>query len=454
MPFIPHTDDDLHSMLTVLGVESLDTLFEEVPEELSHPGLLDLPAPLSEMALTRLMRERAEQDPPLLSFAGAGAYEHHIPAPVWEIAARGEFYSAYTPYQAEASQGTLQALYEYQSMMAGLLAMDVVNASLYDGATALGEAIRMAVRCKPDCAKRVLLPATLHPHYRQVLSTVLATQEIELLDLPYCTEGGHTIPAAMENHAPHSFAALVIPQPNFFGVLEEIHLLTDWAQQQGGMVIGLVNPLSLGMLQPPGRWGRNGADIACGDGQPLGIPLSSGGPYFGFMGCKQPYLRNLPGRIAGRTQDKNGEQGFVLTLQAREQHIRRAKATSNICTNQGLMTVAAAIYLSLLGPEGLRRTAAACHDNTQALADRLTAIPGISLLFNRPFFHEVVLQLPGPAAPLLRRLEQRGIRGGVDLGPYYGGFANMLLVCATEMRTPEDGARFAAALATLLAEES
>ncbi|MEO5354224.1 MAG: aminomethyl-transferring glycine dehydrogenase subunit GcvPA [Magnetococcus sp. XQGC-1] len=454
MPFIPHTDDDLHAMLAVLNVENLDTLFEEVPAELSHPGLLDLPPPMSEMAVARLMRERAEQSPPLLCFAGAGAYEHHIPAPVWEIAARGEFYSAYTPYQAEASQGTLQALYEYQSMMAGLLAMDVVNASLYDGATALGEAIRMAIRCKPDCARRVLLPATLHPHYRQVLEAVLASQEIELLDLAYCTEGGHIIPTALESHPPHSFAALVIPQPNFFGILEEIHLLTDWAHQKGGMVIGLVNPLSLGMLQPPGQWGLNGADIACGDGQPLGIPLASGGPYFGFMGCKQPYLRHLPGRIAGRTQDKNGEPGFVLTLQAREQHIRRAKATSNICTNQGLMTVAAAIYLSLLGPEGLRRTAEACHDNTLALANRLVEIPGLSLLFNRPFFHEVVLQLPCPAAPLLRRLEQQGIRGGVALGPYYEGFANMLLVCATEMRTPEDGARLAAALTTLLAEES
>lgn len=453
MPFIPHTADDRQEMLALLGVNTLESLFDEVPADLLCHETLDFPAPLSEMALARLMRERANRDVGLLCFAGAGAYEHHIPAAVWEIAGRGEFYSAYTPYQAEASQGTLQVLYEYQSMMSGLLAMPVVNASLYDGATALSEAILMAVRARPDCARRVLLPTTVHPHYRQVVHTLLRGQQVEVVELPYCTEEGHLAPDSLHPHSAHSFAALVIPQPNFFGVLEEMDLLTDWTHQQGGLVIGLVNPLSLGWLQPPGLWGTTGVDIACGEGQPLGIPLSSGGPYFGFMGCTQPLLRQMPGRIAGRTQDKQGQEGFVLTLQAREQHIRRAKATSNICTNQGLMTVAATIYLALLGPEGLRRTAQACHDHTLALANLLREIPGISIRFNRPFFHEIVVQLPVPAAPLLTRLVSHGIHGGVALAPFYPGMDHMLLVCATEMRTPEDGERLACALTTLLAEE-
>ncbi|MEO5340324.1 MAG: aminomethyl-transferring glycine dehydrogenase subunit GcvPA [Magnetococcus sp. MYC-9] len=453
MPFIPHTDKDVQEMLAFLDAESLDVLFEEVPGELVCPGQLDLPAPLSEMALARLMRERAGWDLPLLCFTGAGAYEHHIPAAVWEIASRGEFYSAYTPYQAEASQGTLQVLYEYQSMMAALLEMEVVNASLYDGATALGEAILMAIRSKPECARRVLMPATVHPHYRQVVQTLLGGQEVEVVTLPYCTEGGHTVPASLALHAPGSFAALVIPQPNFFGILEEVHQLTDWAHAQGGLVVGVVNPIALGLLAPPGSWGADGADIACGDGQPLGIPLSSGGPYFGFMGCKQRYLRQMPGRIAGRTRDKEGESGFVLTLQAREQHIRRAKATSNICTNQGLMTVAATLYLSLLGPQGLRRTAESCHANTVQLANRLRAMPRVSILFNRPFFHECVVQLPCPVAPLLVRLEQQGISGGLALGPCYPGLERALLLCVTETRTSEDITRFADALAALLEEE-
>lgn len=453
MPFIPHTSDDLQEMLATIGVDSLETLFEEVPPELVFQGEMNLPAPLSEMALSRLMRERAAQDANLLCFTGAGAYDHHIPAAVWEIATRGEFYTAYTPYQAEASQGTLQVLYEYQSMIASLTAMDVANASLYDGATALGESIRMAVRANPSRAKRILLPNTVHPHYRQTVKTLLKGEPIEVVELPYCTADGHTVVESLTRYPRDAFAALVIPQPNFFGILEESDALTNWAHQQGALVIGLVNPLSLGMLQPPGLWGAHGADIACGEGQPLGIPLSSGGPYFGFMSCKQKYLRQMPGRIAGRTQDKKGQKGFVLTLQAREQHIRRAKATSNICTNQGLMTVAATIYLSILGPQGLQRTAEACHANTVTLAQRLQKIPGISMVFTRPFFHEVVLQLPCPVANVLTRLEQRGIRGGFSLASCYTELKNTLLVCATETRTEADQVQFAQTLAMLLTEE-
>ena len=454
MPFIPHTSNDVQEMLATIGVDSLDRLFEEVPAELCYHQEIDMPKPLSEMALTRMMHQKASQDGNLICFTGAGAYEHHIPAAIWEITTRGEFYTAYTPYQAEASQGTLQVLYEYQSMIASLTSMDIANASLYDGASALAEAILMAVRAKPAAGKRILLPSSVHPHYRQVVATLLKEQQIELVELPYCTKAGNTMLESLSQHTANSFAALVIPQPNFFGTLEETETLSNWAHKQGAMVIGLVNPLSLGMLQPPGLWGETGADIACGEGQPLGIPLSSGGPYFGFMACKQKYLRQMPGRIAGRTKDKKGQEGFVLTMQAREQHIRRAKATSNICTNQGLMTVAATIYMSLLGPHGLRKTAEICHANTVSLAQRLQKIPGVTLVFDRPFFHECVIRLPGPVEPVLAHLELLGISGGFALAPSYTELQNMLLVCATETRNIADQEQFAQALTTILAEET
>ena len=453
MPFIPHTPHDVQTMLATIGVDSIETLFEEVPAELLDNDPVDLLPPLSEMALSRLMQERAAQDNPLFCFTGAGAYQHHIPAAVWELATRGEFYTAYTPYQAEASQGSLQVLYEYQSMIASLTGLDVANASLYDGASALGESLLMAIRANPRCAKRVLLPRTVHPHYRQVVKTLLRELQIEIVELPFDNNGGHTNVDVLTHHTPGSFAALVVPQPNFFGVLEAVDDLTNWAHKQGALAIGLVNPLSLGILKPPGLWGEQGADIACGEGQPLGIPLSSGGPYFGFMACKTKYIRQLPGRIAGRTLDKKGQPGFVLTLQAREQHIRRAKATSNICTNQGLMTVAATIYLSLLGPSGLHRTAEACHRHTQALAERLLCIPGLSRVFDRPFFHEIVLRLPSPVPSLLAALERQGIGGGFALAAYYPELGNSLLVCATETCTEEDQKHFVKSLTTLLAEE-
>ena len=452
MPFIPHTQADTEEMLATIGIQNLDTLFEEVPPELHFQGQLDLPEPLSEMALSRLMQGKAAQDNQLLCFTGAGAYDHHIPAAIWEVASRGEYYSAYTPYQAEASQGTLQVLYEYQSMITSLTVMDVANASLYDGATALGEAILMAIRANPKCDKRVLLPMTVHPHYRQVVKTLLLEQRIEVVELPYCTAEGHTVTASLEQYPSGSFAALVIPQTNFFGILEEVDALTNWAHNRGALVVALVNPIALGMLQPPGLWGEKGADIACGEGQPLGIPLSSGGPYFGFMSCKKNYLRQMPGRIAGRTKDKKGEDGFVLTLQAREQHIRRARATSNICTNQGLMTVAATMYMALLGPKGLQQTAQTCHANTVDLAQRIQKIPGVSLPFSRPFFHEIVVTLPCPTTTILEGLEQHGISGGFGLDLHYTELQNSLLICVTETRTEVDRELLIQTLATLLRE--
>jgi glycine dehydrogenase subunit 1 len=382
---------------------------------------------------------------------GAGAYEHHIPAAVWDIVGRGEFYSAYTPYQPEASQGTLQVLYEYQSMMAGLTAVAVSNASLYDGGSALAEALLMAVRAnRKSKSKRVLVPRALHPLYRRAAHAIIHNQGIELVELPYDPSGGHTPVEALAPYAGQDFAALVIPQPNFFGVLEEVDALTDWAHRQNALAVAVVNPTTLAVLEPPGEWGEAGADIACGDGQPLGSPLSSGGPYFGFLCCRQELVRQMPGRLVGRTVDLDGKPGFTLTLQAREQHIRRSKATSNICTNQGLMVTAATLYLSLLGPHGLEQVAATCHANTRALVERLTQVPGVSRAFDRPVFHEAVLTLPRPAGEVLDSLLARGILGGFDLSGEYPELGNALLVCATETRDEQDLRQYAEALAEIV----
>ena len=400
---------------------------------------------LNEMQVTRLMRERAAQDIQPLNFIGAGAYEHHIPAAVWEIATRGEYYTAYTPYQAEASQGTLQVLYEYQTMIASLTGMDASNASLYDGASGLAEAILMAVRAHKS-SRRVLLPVTASPLYRSVAHSIVKLQNIELVEIPYDAATGTVDLKALEQHAGTDIAALVIPQPNFFGALEDVDALTDWAHAQNALAIALVNPLTLALLKAPGNWGSKGADIAVGDGQPLGAPLSSGGPYFGFMCCKQALVRQMPGRIIGRTVDLNGKPGFTLTLQAREQHIRRAKATSNICSNQGLMVTAAAIHMALLGADGLRRAAAASHGNTQALAAQASGVQGVKRLFSAPHFHEVVLQLPKSSAAVLAGMAEQGVSGGFDLQPHYPQLGNAILVCATETKTDEDLQRYVAAL--------
>lgn len=442
MPFIPHTDADVKAMLKSIGVNSIDDLFDEIPERLRAGKLTQVPEGLSEMEVTRLMTARANQDGAYTNYIGAGVYEHHIPAAVWEIVTRGEFYTAYTPYQAEASQGTLQLLYEYQTMMASLTGMDVSNASLYDGASGLAEAVLMAVRAHKK-ARKILMPSTVHPIYRRVVHAIVANQNIELVEIPHCAEGGHTIPESLKNYEGGEFAALVIPQPNFFGVLEEVDALTDWAHARHMFAVGLVNPTALALLTPPGEWGERGADIAVGEGQPLGAPMSSGGPYYGFLCCKEALVRQMPGRIVGRTVDKEGKPGFTLTLQAREQHIRRSKATSNICTNQGLVVTASTIYMALLGPEGLQRVAKACHANTLALVERLTAIKGVARVFNRPVFHEAVLRLDLPVTEVLRALEVQGILGGYDLAEHYPGLGQSLLVCATETRIKDDIEQYA-----------
>jgi len=396
------------------------------------------------------MYERAQQDGFHLNFIGAGAYEHHIPAAVWQLTTRGEFYSSYTPYQAEASQGSLQLLYEYQTMMASLTGMDVSNASLYDGASALAEAALMAVR-QHRSSRRILIPQTVHPIYRRVVRTIVKNQAIEVVEVPYDAATGQVTLDQLEQFAQEEFAALVIPQPNFFGVLEQVDALADWAHTKQSLAIAVVNPTTLAMLTPPGEWGKQGADIVVGEGQPLGIPLSSGGPYFGFMACKQELVRQMPGRIIGRTTDIAGKEGFALTLQAREQHIRRSKATSNICTNQGLMVTAATIYMSLLGPEGLYRVAAQAHANTLTLVEQLETLSGVKKVFHSPFFHEAVLQLSVAADKVLDQLKAQGILGGVLLEPYYPELKDTLLICATETKTTEDLDKYVAALRQILA---
>jgi glycine dehydrogenase subunit 1 len=435
MPYIPHTEDDIAAMLATIGVGSIDDLFDEIPATLRCGKLEKIPSSLTEMEIGQLMRQRAAQDDKAICFIGAGAYEHHIPAAVWEMTTRGEFYSAYTPYQAEASQGTLQLLYEFQTMMANLTGMEASNASLYDGASALAEAVLMAVRITKAKKKHILMPTTVHPIYRQVVNTIVKNQGITLIEIPYHKENGTVALSSLENFVENESAALVIPYPNFFGHLETVHELTDWAHAHGILVIGVVNPLSLAVLAPPGDWGTKGADIVCGEGQPLGIPLATGGPYFGFMCCKKPYIRQMPGRIVGRTLDLEGKTGYTLTLQAREQHIRRSKATSNICTNQGLMVTAATIHTALLGAQGLKHVAATCHANTTTLVEKLTTIAGVSPVFKGPFFHEAVLHLEKSLDEVLAQLAQRGILGGYNLAKFYPELENCLLVCATEMRT-------------------
>jgi glycine dehydrogenase subunit 1 len=452
MAFIPHTPDDIAGMLKVIGAGSIDDLFDEIPAAL-RAGTLSLPAPLSEMEVARLMSQRAALDGRPLNFIGAGAYEHHIPAPVWAITTRGEFYSAYTPYQAEASQGTLQLIYEYQSMMCALTGMEVSNASLYDGASALAEACLMAVRAnRGSTSRRILMPRAVNTVYAQVASAIAGNQEITFQSIDFDRASGRTLLESLLPYGGQDFTALVLQQPNFFGSLEEVDAITDWAHQHNIMVIAVVNPTSLALLKPPGEWGsridgKQGADIVCGEGQALGVPLASGGPYFGFMATRMHYVRQMPGRIVGRTLDADGRPGFSLTLQAREQHIRRSKATSNICTNQGLMVTAATIYISLLGPQGLAAVAQVSMQRTADLIAAAGKIAGVKRAFNGAHFHEAVLLLDRPAAQVLANMAHQGILGGLDLSDRYPELGYALLVCATETKLAADIEAYIDALA-------
>ncbi len=443
MPYIPHTDNDIKNMLAVIGADSINDLFNEIPAELRIDTLKNIPDGLGEMQTNQLMQEKASLDKRGLCFIGAGAYEHHIPAAVWEIAGRGEFMTAYTPYQAEASQGTLQLLYEYQTMIASLMGMEVSNASLYDGASALAEAVLMAVRAnRKSKSKRILVAGSIHPHYLDTANAIVHAQGISIEVVPFCNTQGKVLVEAFATYENEDITAVVIPQPNFFGVLADVNQLTAWAHQHNALAIAVVNPTAVALLKEPGQW-ADGVDIVCGEGQPLGIPLSSGGPYFGFLCCKKTIVRQMPGRIIGRTVDSEGLTGYTLTLQAREQHIRRSKATSNICTNQGLAVTAATIYMSLLGFEGLKKVARACYANTHQLAALLTNIDGVTLMFQGHYFHEVLLQLPCDIDAVLDNLCEQGIQGGFNVSPYFPQLENALLVCATEVKTEKDLQHFA-----------
>ena len=454
MPFVPHTEADVRDMLHTIGTAAIDDLFDEIDPALLTADFGAIDSGVDEMTMLADLSARAKRDETGPCFIGAGCYDHHIPAAVWDIATRGEFMTAYTPYQAEASQGTLQVIYEYQSMMTALTGTEVSNASVYDGASALGEAVLMAVRAQrrrpaggSDDAPRVAVVGACHPLYLDAAANIVRNQRIVIERVPFGTDGRADLAALGKRQPP---TALIVQQPNFFGLLEPVDELTRWANDNGALLIAVANPLSLAALQPPGAWAGIGADIVCGDGQPLGIPMASGGPSFGFICTRQRLVRQLPGRIVGGTVDSQGRRGFTLTLQAREQHIRRAKATSNICTNQGLLVTAATIYLALMGATGLRRTATACCAKTRELVAALTAIDGVRQRFDAPFFHECVIDVGQDARAVAERVAADGILGGLPLGPFFPALANCLLVCATEKRTGAEIAAFADALAKAL----
>ena len=444
MPYIPHDAAETAAMLAAVGVERLDQLFDEIPPVLQVQDMA-LPEGLSEMALQRELEGRALANAPLRCFAGGGAYAHHIPAIVWEIAGRGEFYSAYTPYQAEASQGTLQIIYEYQSFITRLTGLEVSNASLYDGASGLAEACLMALRIQGG-DKSILVPENLLPGWRRVLDSVLGLQNIRLVSVPYDRATGTLILPVDAGDA----AALIIPQSNALGLLEPVDALTDWAHAHGLLAIAVVNPLALALLKAPGVWGTQGADMAVGEGQPLGIPLSGGGPYFGFLACRKAHVRQLPGRLVAKTVDGQGREGFCLTLQAREQHIRRGKATSNICTNQGLMVTAATIHMAALGGYGLQQMAVLCHERAVRLRELLTGVPGVSLPYGGAFFHEFVVRLPHAAVAVRDALLGYGLLAGLPLSDWGMGEAGDLLVCTTELLEEADLLAYRGALTAVL----
>ena len=447
-------------MLDAIGVASREDLFDEIPQALRSGELSQIPEGISEMNLMRVMRSRARQDETELCFMGAGAYEHHIPAAVWDLASRGEFMTAYTPYQAEASQGGLQLIYEFQTMITRLLAMDVANASVYDGASALAEAMLMAVRAnRSSRSRRILVAGNLHPNYLSACQAIVSQQGVEIAVADFDETTGQVPVAAVESKCEGQDdepCALVISYPSFFGTLDDVDGLTDWAHARGALVIGVVNPTALALLKPPGQWGEAGADIAVGEGQPLGIPLASGGPYLGIMCTRSNLVRQLPGRIVGRTQDTDGKPGFVLTLQAREQHIRRGKATSNICTNQGLLVTAATIYMSLMGNAGLQAVAAKSVAGLAQLMQGLRSPPlarlGVKARFSAAVFHEAVVELPKPAGEVVAAMAARGIVPGYDLGQHFDQLKNCLLVNVTETKSDDDLDRYVTSLQAVLEE--
>jgi glycine dehydrogenase subunit 1 len=431
--YIPNTDADRKKILETLGLDSVKELFDVVPAEKRYPHL-DLPQPLSEMEVKKLLRDLAEENADLdhhPCFLGAGAYNHFIPAVVDHIIGRGEFYTAYTPYQPEVSQGTLTSIYEFQTMICDLTGMDVANASMYDGATALAEAGLMAARVTER--HRLVVASTVHPRYRQVLRTYTQGIGTDIQEVDYGEDGGVDLDQA-EKLLDADTAALMVQYPNFLGCLEDLPPMSEIAHAVGALLVVCVDPIALGLFRSPGE---QGADIVVGEGQSLGSPPSYGGPYVGLFACRQQYLRQMPGRLIGMTTDTEGRRGFVLTLQPREQHIRREKATSNICTNEALVALAATTYLAVMGKQGLRDTADLCYHKAHYAAQGIDALTGYQRRFGE-FFKEFVIQARVSPASVNSVLWEQGIIGGYELGRDYPQLGDCLLLCATEMNTRDE----------------
>ncbi|MDQ3655758.1 MAG: aminomethyl-transferring glycine dehydrogenase subunit GcvPA [Chloroflexota bacterium] len=445
MTFNPHTNEDRQEMLDAIGVDTIADLFAPVPDQYRFPKL-DLPPMLTEMEAAQRMEELANKNivpAPKDIFLGAGSYQHYVPAAVGQILARGEFYTAYTPYQPEVAQGTLQVIYEFQSMVAELLGTEVANASMYDGATALAEGALITVSATKK-RDRIVVSRSVHPSYRRVLRTYVEGTGIRVDEVG---GGANPFVTTIEDIRPvlgDDLACLVIQYPNFYGAIEDVAALAREVQDAGAMLVVSTSPVPLGLLKSPGELG---ADVVTAEGQSLGVAQSYGGPYVGLLGAKQKLIRQMPGRIAGITKDSEGKRGYVLTLQTREQHIRREKATSNICTNQGLMATAATVHMATLGPEGFREVSRASYQNAHYLADQLTRLEGFALAYDSAFFNEFTVETPIAASDVNATLLQAGIMGGYDLGRDDPSLGNYLLLAATELNTKASIDRLVSVLA-------
>lgn len=443
MPYIPTTDRDRAAMLQAIGVPDVDALFADIPESVRISGL-NLPPGRSEADVSEHLHQVSRRNAhDLIGFLGGGYYDHFIPACVDELSARSEFYTAYTPYQPEASQGTLQAIFEYQSAICRITDMEVANASLYDGGTALYEAAMMAIRLTGR--RKILLDSGVNPIYRNILYTYTRNLEVDFVEIPvvHGQSDRDRITAALDDKT----AAIILQNPNFFGGVDDFTDVIQAAHDKGCMAVMSVYPISLGIIKTPGQMG---ADIVTGEGQSLGLPLSFGGPYLGFMATRMAHVRKMPGRIAGATMDANGRRGFVLTLQAREQHIRREKAMSNICSNEALCALRALIYLSWLGKAGFKDLAHICAQKAEYAKTRLSSIPGVEVKKSTPTFNEFTIELPCDASSVVSRMIDRGFAAGFPLGRYYKGMENYLLIAVTEKRTREQIGLFAEALEGVL----
>ncbi len=447
MPYIPHTEQDIQQMLATIGVASIRDLFQDVPDDLYIEGSLPVPDGLDEHALYKRLSQLAARNADstrFISFLGAGAYDHFIPAVVGAIISRGEFLSAYTPYQPEASQGLLQSIFEFQTMVCELTGMDVANASMYDASTALAESALMA--CNITGRSKVVVSQGVHPHYRQVVRTYLWTNSRQLVEVP--TREGITDIDALHAVMDAETACAIVQYPNFFGLIESLAPVAEAAHRVGALAIACVDPIALGVLKPPGAYGY---DIVVGEGQGLGNAMGFGGPMLGLFACKQEHLRRIPGRIVGQTTDAEGRRGFVMTLRTREQDIRREKATSNICTNEALCALASTVFMASLGKSGFRELSETCTQKAHYAARLLTQIPGVRLKYpHTPFYKEFVLELPRPAQEVCDALLAHNILAGLPLGDYDPAMQNDLLVCVTETRTREEIEAFAEALRTVV----